>query len=458
MKNYDGIIIGFGKAGKTLAGDLANQGKKIALIEKSAQMYGGTCINVACIPSKSLVKSAKLSKDMQLIKFEEKEKRYKSAIEEKHVLTSMLREKNYNKLNNNENVTIYNGKGSFISHNQVKVEMEDETLILQGDKIFINTGSRSLIPEISGIGASKKVYTSETLLELRQLPERLAIIGGGPIGLEFASIYANFGSKVTVFVNRGQVLSREDKDISYEVEKVLMEKGIDFKMNAKVESILDVENEAIISYVDNNSDTEYQYKADGVLIATGRKPNIKDLNLRAAGVELGPDGGIKVDEYLKTSNKNIWAMGDVNGGPQFTYISLDDYRIVKSQLTKEEDKLSIKNRINVPSTLFIDPAYSRVGLNEKEARDLGYEIKIVKLPASAIPKAQVLQSPEGILKAIIDLKTNKILGAMLFCEESYEVINVIKLAMDAGLPYTFLRDQIYTHPTMTESLNDLFNV
>ena len=151
-------------------------------------------------------------------------------------------------------------------------------------------------------------------------------------------------------------------------------------------------------------------------------------------------------------------MGDVNGGPQFTYISLDDYRIVKSQLTKEEDKLSIKNRINVPSTLFIDPAYSRVGLNEKEARDLGYEIKIAKLPASAIPKAQVLQSPEGILKAIIDLKTNKILGAMLFCEESYEVINVIKLAMDAGLPYTFLRDQIYTHPTMTESLNDLFNV
>lgn len=454
MDKFDSIIIGFGKGGKTLAAELASKGEKVAMIEKSSKMYGGTCINVGCIPTKSLVNSAKESKLLNFENFNEKSQQYKLAIEEKNRVVSMLRKKNFDKLNNNDNVTVYNGEASFVSQYEVKVKLENDEIVLGGNKIFINTGSTAILPKIDGIENNKYVYTSETMLDLDTLPKKLAIIGGGYIGLEFASMYSNFGSEVTVFQDGDKFIPREDDDIAQEILNVLTEKGINFKFGVQIKSIVDNNKDALISYMKNGKSENFS--ADAVLIATGRRANTDSLNLDLAQIEMTPRKAVKVNEYLQTNVPNIWAMGDVAGGLQFTYVSLDDYRVVSSQLSDKKDARTT-DRI-VPYSVFIDPSFSRVGLNEREALEQGYDIKIAKLQAAAIPKAQVLKETKGLLKAIIDKKTNQILGAMLFCAESYEMINIVKLAIDAKLPYTTLRDQIFTHPTMSEALNDLFSI
>ncbi|ALU13578.1 dihydrolipoyl dehydrogenase LpdA [Eubacterium limosum] len=454
MKHYDAVIIGFGKGGKTLAGSLAGMGKKVAMIEKSDKMYGGTCINVGCIPTKSLVNSAKASVIQKPGSYDEKNRLYWEAVKEKRRLTGMLRKKNFDKLNDLDNVTVYNGLGSFVSANRVKIETAEETFEVEGDQIFINTGSVSVIPPIKGIEGNPYVYTSDSLMELDVLPKRLAIIGGGYIGLEYASMYTDFGAEVTVYQIEDKLIPREDRDIAEAIQKAFEDKGVRFEMNVQTEEIENAGDEAVVHY--KKDGTALSAGADAVLIATGRKPNTDGINLEAAGVEKTPRGAVKVDEKLRTSAPNIWAMGDVAGGLQFTYVSLDDFRIVKDQLAGSGKRAS--NDRTVPYSVFIDPPFSRVGLNEEEAAAQGYHVKIAKLPAAAIPKAQVLRKPVGLLKAVIDADTNKILGAMLFCEESYEMINIVKLAMDAGLDYTVLRDQIFTHPTMSEALNDLFAV
>lgn len=455
MKKFDAIIIGFGKAGKTLAAELANHGQQVAVIEQSKLMYGGTCINVGCIPTKSLVNSSKISQYKEPESFEQQALLYEQAIADKNKVTAMLRDKNFNHLNNNPNILIFTGKASFVSSYEVKVVMEKETIHLQANQIFINTGSKSVIPKIDGVIDNKRVYSSETMLDVSNLPARFTIIGGGYIGLEYASMYANFGSKVTVFQDKMNFLPHEDDDVAEEVKKVLTEKGIEFKMGAISKSITDNGSEAIIHYTDSQSGESFNHKTDAVLLATGRIAYTEDLNLTAAGIEVTPRGAVKVDEYLRTSIPNIWAMGDVAGGLQFTYVSLDDYRIVRDQLLgKGERSTRIRN---IPYSMFIDPAFSRVGLNEKEAREQGYDVKIAKLPVMAIPKAQVIKETKGMLKAVVDGKSDQILGAVLFCAESYEMINIVKLAMDAGLPYTFLKNQMFTHPTFSEALNDLFS-
>ena len=454
MKHFQNIVIGFGKGGKTLSAYLGSKGESVAMIEKSDQMYGGTCINVGCIPSKSLVTSSlKLKgKDLNL---DEKKKFYKEAILEKRRLTGMLREKNFNMLDKNENITVFNGFGSFINENQVQIKTNDETFNIEGDRIFINTGSSSVKPPIEGIDNNPYVYFSDSLMDLDEFPERLVIVGGGYIGLEFASMYSNFGSKVTIIQHGPLFLKRDDRDVADEIESIFKNKGIDIIFNAEIESIINKDDEAVINYTID--DVKNSFCADAVLIATGRKANTVGLNLDLAGVETTKRGAVKTDDNLQTSTPNIWAMGDVVGGLQFTYISLDDFRIVKNQLEGKMD-YNLSNRKNVPLSVFIDPCFSRVGLTEKEAIDKGFNVKISKMPAAGIPKAQVLKNPVGLLKAIIDEDSNKILGAELICEESFEVINIIKLAMDLDLDYTLLKNQVFTHPTMSESLNDLFNI
>lgn len=452
MKKYDDIIIGFGKGGKTLAGYLAKKGEKVAVIEKSNKMYGGTCINVGCIPSKSLVKNASKTAQMGDISFDEKSKLYKKAIEEKRNLTEMLRGKNYDKLNDLDNVDVINAKASFEDKNVVKITYKDSEELLHADKIYINTGSTSVIPKIEGIENNPYVYFSDTLMELDTLPNRLIIIGGGYIGLEFASMYSNFGSNVTVIQDGDKFIPREDEDIADEVKSLLENQGMEIKLGAKIKKFT---KDGIVSY--SHKGKEFNDKADAILVATGRKANTGDLNLEAAGVEVDKRGGIVVDNNLRTSNNNIWAMGDVNGGLQFTYVSLDDYRIIVSGL-ENKNKYNLSKRENVPYSVFMNTPLSRVGLNEREALEQGYDIKVLKLPVGAIPKAQVLKKPYGILKAIIDNKTNRILGTMLLCEESYEMINIVKLAMDLGADYTILKNQVFTHPTMSEALNDLFSL
>lgn len=453
MNHYDAIIIGFGKAGKTLAPQIAAQGKKVAIIEKSPLMYGGTCPNVGCIPSKALISSAQNAK-LNTQDWTSKQKAYRNAISDKNHLTSVLRMNMFNKISS-DGVEIIDGFGSFENENTLKVQTADGEIKLTADKFFINTGAESFIPPISGID-TPKAYTSETLMNLPELPQTLVIIGGGYIGLEFASMYANFGSKVIILQDITEFLPRDDEDIAQAILERLKDQGVEFHFGVKVEELIDNGNLVEVKYLlDNHAAT---VKADAVLIATGRRPNTKGLEVQKAGIELTPYGAIKVNEKLQTSNPSIWAMGDVTGGLQFTYISLDDSRIVGNQIFATDKKYTVADRQNVPFSVFLDPPYSRVGLNEKEALEKGYEIKVAKMSAGAIPRAKAIKQQEGVLKVIINAKTSEILGAMLFCAESYEVINLVKLAMDNHLPYTTLRDMIYTHPTMSEAMNDLLKV
>ena len=452
MRRVDAAVIGFGKGGKTLAGALAAAGKTVALVEKSPKMYGGTCINVACIPTKSLVHSAALSA-AQGGTFSERAARYATAVDEKDRVTGLLRSKNYRKLADLPNVEVVDGTASFADATHLTVAKPDGTReTIEAAQAFINTGARPFVPPIPGVDGPR-VHVSETLLDVRTLPERLVIIGGGYIGMEFASMYANFGSQVTVVQNEDAFLPREDAEIAAAVLDSVEGRGIRVIRGAGVRRIDDEADQAVVTV--EISGAEERLPADAVLVATGRRPNVDGLNLEAAGVELTERGAVRTDEHLRTTAPNIWALGDVAGGLQFTYISLDDSRIVKADVLGDGARTTA-NRGTVPYSVFLDPPLSRAGMTEQEARAAGFDVKVAKLPAAAIPKAQLLQKPTGLLKAVVNADTGRILGAHLFCEESYEMINTIKLAMDAGLPYQVLRDAVYTHPTMSEAFNDLF--
>lgn len=456
MNAFDVIIIGFGKGGKTLAAEFAKRGQKVAIIERSDKMYGGTCINIGCIPTKTLVHQAKMASALKDATFEERSEFYRNAVSVKESVTSALRNKNYHNLADNPNVTVYTGIGSFVSADVVAVRTATEEIRLTSKQIIINTGAETVIPPIEGIAGNPFVYTSTSIMELADLPRRLVIIGGGYIGLEFASMYASFGSQVTVLESYPELIAREDRDIAASVKETLEKKGIVFRMNAKVQSVNRVEDKAIVTFADSQTDEVFVLEADAVLLATGRRPNTKDLNLEVAGVEVDVRGAIIVDEYLKTTNPNIRAVGDVKGGLQFTYISLDDYRIVREDLFGDKERRT-GDRNPVSYSVFIDPPLSRIGLNEEEARRQNRDIIVKKLPVMAIPRAKTLGETDGLLKAIIDKNTGKILGCVLFAPDSGEVINTVAVAMKTGQNYTFLRDFIFTHPSMSEALNDLFS-
>ena len=456
MNAFDVIIIGFGKGGKTLAAEFAKRGQKVAIIERSDKMYGGTCINIGCIPTKTLVHQAKMASALKDATFEERSEFYRNAVSVKESVTSALRNKNYHNLADNPNVTVYTGIGSFVSADVVAVRTATEEIRLTSKQIIINTGAETVIPPIEGIAGNPFVYTSTSIMELADLPRRLVIIGGGYIGLEFATMYASFGSQVTVLESYPELIAREDRDIAASVKETLEKKGIVFRMNAKVQSVNRVEDKAIVTFADSQTNEVFVLEADAVLLATGRRPNTKDLNLEVAGVEVDVRGAIIVDEYLKTTNPNIRAVGDVKGGLQFTYISLDDYRIVREDLFGDKERRT-GDRNPVSYSVFIDPPLSRIGLNEEEARRQNRDIIVKKLPVMAIPRAKTLGETDGLLKAIIDKNTGKILGCVLFAPDSGEVINTVAVAMKTGQDYTFLRDFIFTHPSMSEALNDLFS-
>lgn len=453
MKKYDAVIIGFGKGGKTLAGFLAGKGQNVALVEKSDKMYGGTCINVGCIPSKKLVNSTKVLKDKGLSSIEDKEKFYAESIENKNTLIGALRGKNYEMLASKENITVYDGTGSFVSKNVVNVEKNGENIQIEGEKIFINTGSTTIIPNIKGVKESNYVYTSTSLMELKELPKKLTIIGAGYIGLEFASMYSEFGSEVTVIDMSDRLMPREDEEIAERVKAILEAKGIKFLLKSKIEEISDRNDKGYVKISGENGESEVE--SDAILVAIGRKPNTEGLNLEAAGVKTDERGAVAVDETLKTTADNIWAMGDVKGGLQFTYISLDDFRIIRDNVYGNGSR-TINDRNVIPYSVFINPPLSRVGMTEKEAVEKGYEVKTGRLEAMAIPKGKIEGVTDGLLKTVVDAKTDKILGCTLLCNTSHEMINVVAAAIKAEQKYTFLKDMIFTHPTMSEALNDLF--
>ena len=441
--NYDIVVIGFGKAGKTLAAKFSKAGKSVALVEKDKNMYGGTCINVGCIPSKRLITDASKTPSGE---FEKKAQYYKETVAEKKKLIAALNKANYDKIAA-AGVDIIDGTASFKDDHHIIVTTEDGNVEIEAEKFIINTGSVTVIPKIEGAN-SKGVYTSESMMNLDELPKELTIVGGGYIGLEFASMYADFGSKVTVVQDGDVFLPREDEDIAKAIRDVLEAKNVEIVTGAKVTKV----DEGKLYYeVAGKSKT---LASDAILLAVGRRPNTDGLGCENAGVKLTERGAVETDEHLKTSVSNIWAAGDVCGKLQFTYISLDDSRIIWDEIMGE-DKRTTQNRGAFSYSVFINPPFSRVGMSEKEAKTAGIEYKVLSLSANAIPKAKVLRKTDGLLKALVTAD-GTILGAQLFCEESYEMINFIKLAMDHNIKAKDIVNFIFTHPTMSESLNDLF--
>ena len=376
------------------------------------------------------------------------------AVNGKNEMTAQLREKNYHMLADEKTVTVLDGKAHFIADHEIEVELPNgKKAQYKGDRIFINTGAVPVMLPIPGLKESKYILDSTQAMDEKKMPKNLTIIGAGYIGLEFASMFAKYGSKVTVLDHNKEFLVREDEDISNAVRKDMEDAGIKFEFGADIEKITDEKTDAKVTYQINGKTKAIN--ADRILVATGRKPNTENLGLENTAIETTDRGAIKVDDFLRTTVDNVWAIGDVKGGLQFTYISLDDFRIIKDQLFGTGARM-VSDRKVIPYSVFISPALSQVGLNEKQANKLGKEYKLFKLPVTAIPKAKVAKDNRGLFKALVDPETEKILGATLYGIESYELINMISLAMKAHLSYTVLRDQIYTHPTMSEAFNDLF--
>ena len=452
MENIKNLIIGFGKAGKTLAGFLGSRGESVILVEKDKKMYGGTCINVGCIPSKFLSNKATLRKVSNL----DNETYYKDAVTAKKELIAKLNKANYDRVAGVPNVKIIDGTASFINANVVEVKTDSEVVQIQAERIFINTGLVPVVPKIEGLNLSERIHTSETIMDMETFPESLAIVGSGYIGLEFTSTYSLFGSRVTIFGDNPKFLPRDDEDIAGLVKAELETQGAVFKLGVKVKKLVE-EADGVNLYFENAEGKEEVQKFSAVLVATGRRPDTAELNIANAGVELGERGEIKVNERLCTNVPNIYALGDVHGGLQFTYLSLDDFRIIKSVLFNE-GKYNLNERKHIPFNVFVIPSLAKVGMNEMEAKAAGVSYKLAKLPVMAIPKAKILGNQSGLFKVLIDENTGKILGANLFGVEAHEIINLFTLAMNEDISYESLRDQIYTHPTMAESFNDLLNI
>lgn len=436
MKHYDIVVIGFGKAGKTLALKAGSLGKKVALVEKSSDMYGGTCINVGCIPTKRLVA---LSKDAKFKN--DKQEYYKSSVELKDKLISALRAKNYAMLNDNENINVINQTAIFIDKNTINLKESGESI--SGDVVVINTGSVSVKPDFKV--ESNLVYQSDEILNLKELPNELVVVGGGFIGLELASYFANFGSKVTI-LTRSKILKNEDDDLKDSVLASLKNQNINIIEDADIKSIKDDE----IFYNDTS------IRANAFLLALSRVANTNELGLKNAKISVKQNGGIQTNEFLQTSWENIYAVGDVRGDEFFTYISLDDFRIVFSHIFGDKSR-NINNRSPYAKVVFTNTPFAKIGLSERLAKDRGIDVKVLKVALANVPNAKILGNDEGFLKAIVSASSGEILGATFHCVDAHEIINEIAIAMKFKATANDLKNQIFTHPSISEALNDLFS-
>ena len=447
MKKYDVLVLGWGKAGKTLAAKLAGNGKKVAIVEKDPKMYGGTCINVGCLPTKSLANSSVIINEITKLGLERDynidNSFFINAMESKKSMVKKLNNKNYGLLANNPNVDVYDGLATFINDKEIKVNEE----VLTADNIIINTGSRSRTLNIP-VNNSNLIAYSDEILELEELPAKLLVVGAGFIGLEFASMFANFGSEVTVLQFDNSFLPSEDEEDAKMVKQVIEDKGIKLEFSASIKEI----NGKEVTYIQNGEEKVEIF--DKVLISVGRIPNTEGLGIENTNIKLTERGEVLVDNNLETTVKGVWAAGDIKGGPQFTYVSLDDSRIILPQILGLEKHRVLSDRTNIATSTFIDPPYSRVGLNEKEADRLGIKYTKKYLLTAGIPKAHVNRETEGFSKVLLN-ENDEIIGAVLFHAASAEMINILSLAINQKIKGEVLRNFIYTHPTFTESLNDL---
>lgn len=450
MNHFDAIVIGAGQAGPSLAGTLTQHGLKTAIVERKS--FGGTCVNVGCIPTKTLVGSARVAHlarraaefgvetgtiavDMQRVKARMDEVRGDS----NRGVTKWLE--------NMENLDVIRGHARFVGPKTIDIDGR----VLSGDKVFINVGARARVLDMPGLD-EVPFLTNSTILELDSVPEHLVIIGGSYIGLEFAQIYRRFGSDVTVVEMADRLIPREDEDVSDAIKDILEIEGVQFALDAECISLAKVDTGIAVT---NSCDGEIQQVAGShVLLAVGRVPNTDDLSLDSAGIETTPNGLITVDDELKTSADDVWAVGEVNGRGAFTHTAYNDFEIVAANLFSDS-KRKVTDRIDCYG-LFVDPPLGRVGLTEQAARDAGFNVRVGTRPMTRVGRAREFGETQGFMKVIVDGDTDKILGASILGLSGDEAIHGIIDIMNIGLPYTAIQRSVHIHPTVSELIPTVF--
>ena len=454
--HYDAIVIGSGQAGGPLSTALAKAGRKMAIIER--KHVGGCCINEGCSPSKTMVASARVAYlarrgadygvrtgpvtvDMNRVR------------QRKQHIVDMFRNSSQETLEKTEGLDLIFGAASFTGPKTLEVRLNSgETRQLDADLIFINAGDRPAQLTLPGI-ETVNTLDSTSIMDLDVVPEHLLVIGGGYISMEFSQMFRRFGSRVTVIERGKHLLSREDEDVADAVENILREDGVEVLLETKPVRVAQPSS-GVIQLTVQAPSGERTLSGSHLLIATGRTPNSDWLNLDAAGIEVDKRGYIQVNERLETNVPGVYALGDIKGGPAFTHISYDDFRVVRTNLL-DHGNASISGRL-VPYAIFIDPQLGRVGLSETQAREQGYTIKVAKIKMNQVDRALEVDEPRGFMKAVVDAATGRILGAAVLAIEGGEIMAMLEIAMMGKLPYTTLRDGIFTHPTLAESLNTLF--
>jgi pyruvate/2-oxoglutarate dehydrogenase complex dihydrolipoamide dehydrogenase (E3) component len=421
------------------------------LIEKGD--VGGTCINTGCTPTKTMVHRAQIAHYARNaarwgVHSENVTADLPTIVAQKNNVVASFRGGVQKKIELHPNLHLYQGLARFTNVHQVQVGKS----LLESDKIFINTGGRPIIPDLPGLDPAS-VLTNESIMELKELPEHLIVLGGGYIGLEFGQMFRRFGSRVTILHNQGQVVPREDPEIATELQKILEREGIEFHLNVQATRVEDSGGSVKVSVATPRGPTTIS--GSHLLAAVGRRPNTDDLSLDKAGVEIDKSGFIRVNPRLETNVSGIWALGDVKGGPAFTHISYNDFQIVDANLTQGKN-LTIENRI-VPYCVFTDPQLGGVGMTEKEARAAGHKLKIGTIPMSHVARAIERDETAGLMKVIVDAVNDRILGASILGCEGGELVHVLYTLMLGNLPYTLLKGAMYIHPTLTEGFFTLLD-
>lgn len=452
-EKYDVLIIGSGEAGKYMAWTMAKAGHRTAVVER--KFIGGSCPNIACLPSKNMVHSAKVA---SLIR-RGAEFGLSLGSLEIDMTGVQLRKRNMVQDLIKIHLDRYKGSGAelimgmarFIGPRTVEVSLAERgTRVIAGDRVFLNLGTKASIPDVPGLAASKPMTHVEAL-DLNRLPDRLIVIGGGYVGLELAQAMRRFGAGVTLVEKGAQLASREDADVSAALQELFQSEGINVLLETDVLSVKGLSGQQIQVRV---KDTKGERTLEGsdLLVATGRTPNTDGIGLEKAGIELTAEGFVKVNERLETTVLNVWAMGDCAGSPIFTHVAFDDFRIVRDNLSGGQR--TTHNRL-VPFCVFTDPELARVGLNEREAKARGIEYRLATLPMASVLRMRTLSELRGFIKMLIAADSDRILGFTALGTEASEQLAAVQTAMLGDLPYTTLRDAIFTHPTAAEGLNVL---
>ncbi|MGF7233093.1 dihydrolipoyl dehydrogenase [Arachidicoccus sp.] len=457
MRKFDVVIIGSGQGGNPLAHAFAQAGYQTAMIERN--LVGGTCINIGCTPSKTLIASGKVAHTIKRsekygIYVEEMRVKMSEVVSRKNKVVKSFRDGVEQGLKLQKNITLIKGHARFIEPYRLNVEMNSGARQkIMANRIVIDTGARNRVPEIDGL-TSIDFFDSTSIMNIKDVPEHLVIIGGGYNGLEMGQLFLRLGSKVTVIDASKRLLPKEDEDIAAEIQHVLGKEGMKIYVNATIEKVSKQNRDSLTYVFFKQNGGKKKLIASHIMIAAGRIPNTDDLGLEAAGIVTDENGFIKVNGKLETNIENIYAIGDVNGGPAFTHIAYDDFRILKANILDKKQQ-STRNRL-IPYCMFIDPPLGRVGLSEDQAKQKGIKYKIAKMPMSKVARALETGQSKGLMKVLIDTSTDKILGASILGDQAGELMNMLQIAMLGGLKYQRLRDGVFAHPTYGESLNNLF--